>query len=102
MRIAVDAMGGDHAPREIVRGAVEAAREFDLPVTLVGQEEAIRQHLRAARPPDALVEVVHAAEVVEMQESPGVAVRKKRDSSIRVGLNLVAEGRAASFVSAGN
>jgi glycerol-3-phosphate acyltransferase PlsX len=102
MKIAVDAMGGDHAPREVVRGAVRAAREFDLSVVLVGREETIGAELKSADPPPGKVEVVHAADVVEMHEAPGVAFRKKKDSSIRVGLSLVADGKASSFMSAGN
>jgi glycerol-3-phosphate acyltransferase PlsX len=102
MKIAVDAMGGDHAPREVVRGAIQAAREYGLSLLLVGREERVRAELRAADSAGADIEVVHASEVVEMSEVPVLALRKKRDSSIRVGLTLVREGKAASFVSAGN
>jgi glycerol-3-phosphate acyltransferase PlsX len=102
MKIAVDAMGGDHAPREVVRGAVQAAREMDLPVVLVGREELLREELRSLGAGEETIEVVHASEVVEMCEVPGVAIRKKKHSSIRVGLNLVAEGDVSAFVSAGN
>ena len=100
MKIAVDAMGGDHAPGEVIRGAVHAFREHDLPIVLVGREEVIREELR--RTGAKGIEVHHASDVVEMYDAPGVAIRKKKDSSLRVGLNLVAEGKAASFVSAGN
>jgi glycerol-3-phosphate acyltransferase PlsX len=102
MKIAVDAMGGDHAPGEVVRGAVRASREFLLPIVLVGREDRIREELRRAGAGSDELEVANASEVVEMQESPGVVLRKKKDSSIRVGLNLVADGKASSFVSAGN
>ena len=102
MKIAVDAMGGDHAPREIVRGAVESARSNGLSLILVGQEERIRAELRGIDVSGADIEVLHASEVVEMCEIPAIALRKKRDSSIRVGLRLVADGKASSFVSAGN
>jgi glycerol-3-phosphate acyltransferase PlsX len=102
MKIAVDAMGGDHAPREVIRGAVEAARELGLHVVLVGREELLRDELRSMNVREGTVDVAHASEVVEMGEVPGVAIRKKKDSSIRVGLNMVAEGSASSFVSAGN
>jgi glycerol-3-phosphate acyltransferase PlsX len=102
MKIAVDAMGGDHAPGEVVRGAVRASREFLLPIVLVGREDRIREELRRAGAGSDEWEVANASEVVEMQESPGVVLRKKKDSSIRVGLNLVADGKASSFVSAGN
>ncbi len=100
MKIAVDAMGGDHAPAEVIRGAVHAFRENGLPIVLVGKEDLIRAELR--RLGGEGIEVQHASDVVEMQDVPGVAIRKKKDSSLRVGLNLVAEGKASSFVSAGN
>ncbi len=102
MKIAVDAMGGDHAPREVVRGAIQAAREHGLSLILVGREERIREELRSVDASGADIEVVHASETVEMCDVPGIALRKKRDSSIRVGLALVADGKASSFVSAGN
>ncbi len=102
MKIAVDAMGGDHAPREVIRGAVQAARELGLQVVLVGREELLRDELRSMDVRKGTVDVAHASEVVGMCEVPGVAIRKKKNSSIRVGLNMVAEGAASSFVSAGN
>ncbi|HEY7586996.1 MAG TPA: phosphate acyltransferase PlsX [Candidatus Deferrimicrobiaceae bacterium] len=102
MKIAVDAMGGDHAPLEVIRGAVQASQETDIPVVLVGREELIRDELRSLGMGESRIEVVHASEVVEMCEVPGVAIRKKKHSSIRVGLNLVAQGAATAFVSAGN
>jgi glycerol-3-phosphate acyltransferase PlsX len=102
MKIAVDAMGGDHAPREVIRGAVQAARELGLQVVLVGREELLRDELRSMDVREGTVDVAHASEVVGMSEVPGVAIRKKKNSSIRVGLNMVAEGAASSFVSAGN
>jgi glycerol-3-phosphate acyltransferase PlsX len=102
MKIAVDAMGGDHAPREVVRGAVQAAREMNLPIVLVGREELLSEELRFLGADGGQIGLVHASEVVEMCDVPGVAIRKKKHSSIRVGLELVAEGRASAFVSAGN
>jgi phosphate acyltransferase len=102
MKIAVDAMGGDLAPREVVRGAVLAAREFDLRILLVGPEERVREELRTVGAPHAGIEIVHAPEVVEMHDVPSVALRKKKHSTIRVGLNLVADGQATAFLSAGN
>ena len=95
-------MGGDKAPREVIRGAVLAAREHDLAIALVGREDVVREELRKAGAPEGTVEVVHASEVVEMSDPPGEAIRKKKDSSVRVGLALVAEGKASSFLSAGN
>jgi glycerol-3-phosphate acyltransferase PlsX len=102
MKIAVDAMGGDHAPREVVSGALVAARELNVPIVLVGQESLIREELARAGGSNPLVSVVHASEVVEMCEQPAIAMRKKKDSSIRVGINMVASGEASAFVSAGN
>src|SRR5438309_6874853 len=103
VRIALDAMGGDHAPDEIVKGAVLAARELPVEILLVGQEEVVRKHLAAAD--GALprnIEVVEAPEVVEMDDTALAPLRKKKNSSIRICANLVAEGRANAFVSAGN
>ncbi len=102
MKVVVDAMGGDHAPAEIVKGAVMAAGEYDIPVILVGREREIEGYLDRFDSRNLPIEVVDAPEVIEMDESPGVAFRKKKMSSINVGLSLVGEGKAQSFVSAGN
>lgn len=101
--IAVDAMGGDHAPGVVVDGVVEAVRELGARVALVGSEETIRAELRRhqAEADDRIV-VVAASEVIEMAEHPAQAVRQKTDSSIVVGMREVKAGRAAAFVSAGN
>ena len=112
-RIALDAMGGDHAPGEIVVGAVEAAAGIPgVKVLLVGQLAPIQAELDKL-PKDlkksaqtaiehGLLEIVHAPDVAEMDESPVDAVRKKKDCSINVAMRLVKEGRADAFVSAGN
>jgi glycerol-3-phosphate acyltransferase PlsX len=103
IRIAVDAMGGDNAPGEIVRGAVLAARELAVEILLVGQEEIVRKELGAvAGTLPRNIEVVDAREVIEMDDAATAPLRKKRNSSVRVCANLVAEGRADAFVSAGN
>src|SRR5438094_5015700 len=102
IRIAVDAMGGDHAPDEIVKGALLAAAEYPIEVILVGKEEVVRQTLAAAGSIPRNVEVVDAREVVEMDDNALTPLRRKRNSSVRVCANLVAEGRADAFVSAGN
>ena len=103
VRIALDAMGGDHAPQEIVRGALLAAAEYPVQIILVGQEEVVRKELAAAgQSTPRSVEVVDAREVVEMDDTALAPLRKKRNSSVRVCANLVAEGRADAFVSAGN
>src|SRR5215472_690980 len=101
--IAVDAMGADRAPKPEVDGAILAARHYDVRVLLVGPEQLLRQELKFhplwKRLP---IEIVHASEVIGMHEKAAKAVRAKRDSSMRVGLRLVREGKAAGFVSAGN
>ncbi|MCE9635358.1 MAG: phosphate acyltransferase PlsX [Planctomycetes bacterium] len=101
-RVAVDAMGGDHAPREVVLGVLEAIqRDPGLEVLLVGQESRVREHLPAGEPP-ARVTLIHAADVVEMHESPVEALRRKPDNSIAKAIGLVTQKRADAFVSAGN
>lgn len=100
MNIALDAMGGDHAPAEIVHGALQAAPLVGGKILLVGQPEAIERHLGQDRPPN--IEIVPASQVIEMDEKPTEAIRKKKDSSMAVAANLVRDGGAAAFVSAGN
>ncbi len=102
VRIAVDAMGGDHAPREIVRGALLAVAEYPVEVILVGQEEVIRRELAELGTTPKNIEIVDAREVVEMDDNALAPLRRKRNSSVRVAANLVAEGKAGAFVSAGN
>lgn len=102
--IALDAMGGDNAPTEIVRGAVRAAREHGIAVALVGRRDALLPELTAAGAAglEEQLTVVDAHDVIEMHEHPATAVRSKRDASIVRACALVAEGKAASAVSAGN
>lgn len=100
MSIALDVMGGDHAPDEVLAGAILAASELRMPLILVGQEDVIRQKLPAGC--HGRIEIVQASEIVEMDETPTEALRKKKDSSIAVGTRLVKEGCAKAFVSAGN
>jgi glycerol-3-phosphate acyltransferase PlsX len=101
MKIAVDAMGGDHAPEHPVAGAILAARELGADVVLVGQEDRIRDILRR-HPSPQNVSIVHADEVIEMDESPATALRRKRGSSIHVAAKLLRDGEVQGFVSAGN
>jgi glycerol-3-phosphate acyltransferase PlsX len=100
VRIALDAMGGDHAPHEVVKGAILAAKEYPVEVILVGQEERVRKELGDSIPGN--ISVVDAREVVEMDDPALTPIRKKRNSSVRVCANLVKEGRADAMVSAGN
>src|ERR1035437_1147619 len=100
--IAVDAMGGDHAPRAEVEGALQAARYLGVRVVLVGREDLIRRELDQHEHEGLPVEVVHASEQVTMEDSAAKAVRSKRDSSLRVASRLVRDGTAQGFVSGGN
>jgi glycerol-3-phosphate acyltransferase PlsX len=100
--VAVDAMGGDNAPAAIVQGSINAARK-GTPVILVGREAPVRAQLARLRAgPSLPIEVRHASEVVEMQDHPAQAMRRKKDTSIRRCIALVKEGRASAMVSAGN
>ena len=101
MKIVLDAMGGDHAPGVVIDGAVQAARELGVGVILVGREDDISRELARHETADLNLSVVHASEVIEMDEHVD-AVKRKRDSSIRVGMRLVHDGEADAFVSAGN
>jgi len=101
--IALDAMGGDHAPKAEVEGAVRAAGSLGVKVLLVGQQDVVRQELeRHEGYRDLPIEIVHASQRVTMEDSAAKAVRSKRDSSMRVASRLVRDGCAQGFVSAGN
>src|SRR3954470_15006084 len=101
--IALDAMGSDRAPKPEVEGAILAARHYEVEVLLVGREEQVRAELQNHPSAEGLpIAVVNATEVIEMNEKAAQAVRAKKDSSMRVGLRQVRDGRAAGFVTAGN
>lgn len=103
VRVAVDAMGGDNAPGEIVKGAAEAVNErTEIKVILVGKEERIKSELSKYTYKEEQIEIVNAEEVIETAEPPVMAIRKKKDSSIVVAMNLVKRGEADAFVSAGS
>ena len=102
MRIAVDAMGGDHAPQVNVDGAIAAYREFGIETLLVGKSGELTRLLADAGYRGREIEVVNATEVVTMDDHPVAALRRKRNSSIRVAANCVRDGRAEGLVSAGN
>jgi len=102
IRIALDAMGGDHAPEEIIKGAIAAAGDNNLEVVLVGQESVVQQELNAHNLAGCGISVVHASEVITMEERPVPAVKEKKDSSIVVGISLLKAGEVGAFVSAGN
>ena len=100
--VAVDAMGGDAAPRVEVEGAILAARAYPVKVLLVGRQEILRRELAEHLADNVAIEVVNATEVITMGDAVGKAVRAKRDSSVRVAARLVRDGRAHGLVSAGN
>ena len=102
-KVVLDAMGGDNAPEAPVQGAVDAvnARD-DIKVYLVGQEDVVKEELSKYTYPEDHIEVIHASEVIEMAEPPVEAIRKKKQSSIVVGMNMVKQREADAFVSAGS
>jgi glycerol-3-phosphate acyltransferase PlsX len=103
MRVALDAMGGDYAPSVNIEGAVETVNEHDdIDVILVGNEPVIEKELQSKRYHAPRISVWHASQVIEMHESSTAAIRRKKDSSIRVGIDLVKSGKADAFVSAGH
>ena len=102
-RVALDAMGGDNAPGEIVKGAVEAVRlRKDIKILLTGQEEKLKNELAKYTYPEDQIEIVNATEVIETAEPPVKAIRGKKDSSIVVAMKMVKKGEADAFVSAGS
>jgi len=102
MRIVLDAMGSDNYPTPDVQGAVMAAREWGDEIILVGREEAIRQELVRSDATNLKLEIVHAPEVIEMDDDPVWAARAKKNSSMHVGMNLVRDAKADGYVTAGN
>ena len=103
MKIAVDAMGGDYAPEEIVLGAIEAVKAYDYDVVLVGDETKIRQVLTTyGAKENERLSIVHASEVIEMGEHPAQAIRRKKDASIVVAARLVKDGACDAVVAAGS
>ncbi|MCX8095224.1 MAG: phosphate acyltransferase PlsX [Caldisericia bacterium] len=100
MKIILDAMGGDYAPHEIIEGAKLAKKELNIDITLVGREDEIRKYL--TNEDNKLFEIIHAEEIVTMEDKPVMAFRRKKDSSINKGLNLLKDGLGDAFVSAGN
>ena len=102
-KVALDAMGGDNAPREIVKGAVEAVQKRkDIKILLTGKEDLLRVELSQYTYPKEQIEIVNATEVIETAEPPVKAIRGKKDSSIVVAMKMVKNGEADAFVSAGS
>ncbi|MBW7881696.1 MAG: phosphate acyltransferase PlsX [Caldilineaceae bacterium] len=102
MNIALDAMGGDHAPQAIVEGAVDAARRYKITVSLVGKPDVIETELKKHKTAGLSLPVIPASQVIEMDDRPATAVRAKPDSSMVIGCKLVKQGQVDAFVSAGN
>jgi len=105
VHIALDAMGGDHGSEELIAGALLAAKETGLKISLVGDESQLNTHLDTLAPDSKtaqLLNIVHSSQVVEMNEHPVTAIRKKKDASVMVAFDLVRQGQAHAAVSAGN
>ncbi len=102
MKILIDGMGGDYAPEEIVKGAIRAASEISETVVIIGPEDVINEQLSANRWRGDNIEVVDATEVITNEEHPAMAVRKKKDSTIVKGMNMLKTGEADIFISGGS
>jgi glycerol-3-phosphate acyltransferase PlsX len=102
MRIAVDAMGGDFAPKAVVQGAVDAAREYGVGIVLVGDDDRVKRELSHLDVKGLDITVVHAPQVIDMKDSASTVLRRKKDSSIRIATELVKTGDAVAVISAGH
>ena len=102
MRIILDGMGGDNAPLEIVKGAVEASSKIDHQIVIAGREEEINAELAKYNYDESKIQVVHTSEVIENEDSPVKAIRRKTDSSMVKGLTMLKDGEGDLFISAGN
>jgi glycerol-3-phosphate acyltransferase PlsX len=102
MKIVVDAMGGDYAPQNVVAGVIEAIKEYNVTIVLVGIKDRVEEELKKHQFPPEMIEVVHASEVVAMDDPATVVVRQKRNSSITVGIGLLKKEGYDAFISAGN
>ncbi|WP_054740554.1 phosphate acyltransferase PlsX [Cellulosilyticum ruminicola] len=101
-KIAIDVMGGDNAPDEIIKGCIQASKKADFTLVLVGPEALIKEKLAAFTYEPSKIEIVDAEEVIEMEESPTLAIRQKKKSSMVIGLKLLKEGKVDGFMSAGS
>ncbi|MDD5668648.1 MAG: phosphate acyltransferase PlsX [Candidatus Omnitrophica bacterium] len=102
MKIIVDAMGGDHAPEVVIEGSVAAVKQYDVHVGLVGDESKIKTLLKKSKYKGDRISVHPASEIISMSESPATSIRRKKDSSIVVGFNMIKKGQGDAFFSAGN
>jgi len=101
-KIAVDVMGGDYAPDEIIKGCVRATKDINCTLILVGKREVIEEKLSAYTYDKSSIDIIHADEVITMEDSPVIAIRQKKQSSMVVGLNLLKDKKVDAFISAGN
>ncbi|MEG0509268.1 MAG: phosphate--acyl-ACP acyltransferase, partial [Eubacterium sp.] len=102
MNIFVDAMGGDNAPMQIVKGAVDAVNEYGVALTLVGQEQAVKDELTKYTYPEDKITVMHAETVIGFDEEPAMAIRRKEDSSLVVALTAMKNRENSVLISAGS
>ncbi|TCO79001.1 phosphate acyltransferase PlsX [Marinisporobacter balticus] len=102
MRIAVDGMGGDHAPKEVVKGCLDAINELDVEIFLTGQKEKLEEALKGYNFDHTKLHIIHASEIITNEDKPVQAVKQKKDASMIVGLNLLKNGEVDAFISAGN
>ncbi len=102
MKIVLDAMGGDHGPKVTVQGAVDAVNEYGINIILTGDKNAIEKELNIKNYPKDKIEIIHCSEEISNEDKPVAAIKKKKDSSMVVALNLVKEGKADAIISAGN
>lgn len=102
MKVIVDAMGGDNAPVEIIKGSIEALNETDIQLILVGKEEKILNELEKYNYNKEDVEILNAPDVITNEDDPALAIRRKKESSMVMGLKALSEGKGDSFISAGN
>lgn len=103
MKLIIDAMGGDNAPKDIIEASVQAVNEFCINVILVGKEDEIEKELQNHNINDrSLIQVYNATEIISNHDTPAMAIKKKKDSSMVVGLNLLKDGKGDGFISAGN
>lgn len=102
MILAIDGMGGDHAPKSTVEGAVEATKEYGITVLITGDQEILSKELSQYDYDKEKIEIIHCSEKIENEDQPVKSIRRKKDSSMVVALNLVKEGRAEAVISAGN
>lgn len=100
--IAIDSMGGDNAPHEIIKGSIEVSNQNDIQIILVGNESQIKKELSQYSYDKSKISIAHASEIITMEEAPVIAIRRKKDSSMVVGLNLLKQKQADAFISAGS